>query len=234
MSSPLLWCRPVFCRRGFTLVEILAAVGIIAILAALSLTGFKGAIESKNRMVCTQRLYAVGRALQLYVVDNNGFYPAIRDDRADGSTWYGTRTLYPYFDISDKQRATQQALGVGPADTLYECPSEKKENHFTMTSAMRDWSSGSSDRMSPRRANTISRPSQTILFYEAVDGSNNDLAWSTAKIDLGQSDPSKTKALAFRHRGTMNTLHGDGHVEGVDFKNRSSITQAMWEGYDRP
>ncbi len=57
------------------MVEILATVGIIAILATLSLTGMKGMLESKNRTVCTQRLHAIGRALQLYVVDNNGAFP---------------------------------------------------------------------------------------------------------------------------------------------------------------
>ncbi len=140
---------------------------------------------------------------------------------------------YEYFDISDKQRATQTALNMGPADTLYECPSEKKENHFTMTSAMRDWSSGSSDRLKARRVSTISQPARTIILRSG-GRFNNDLLWSAAKTDLGQSDPSKTKALAFRHRGTMNTLRADGHVEGIDFRNRSSITQGMWEGRDIP
>lgn len=216
------------------MVELLATVGIITVLAALSLAGFRSVIESKNKMVCAARLSAIGRALQLYTLDHDGYYPAIRDNRDNGSTWYGTRTLYEYFDITDKERATQAALHSGPADTLYECPSGVKDNHFTMTTAMSDWSSGSSDRLSPRRANTISQPTRTILFYEAVDGSNNDLLWSAAKKELSYDDPSDNKALAFRHQGVMNTLHADGHVEGVNFKNRSSITQGMWEGRDIP
>jgi prepilin-type N-terminal cleavage/methylation domain-containing protein len=231
MISPFLHTSPFPKRSGFTLAEVLVTVAVLAILAILSFSLFKIAIESKHRAVCSQRLLAIGRALQLYVLDHDGFYPPIRDNRASGSTWYGTRTLYTYFDITDKERATQKALGIGPAATLYECPSGVKGNHFTMTTAFRDWSSGwPGNRLAARRANTVSRPSQTILFYEAVDGSRNDLIWSSAKADLDQSDPSKTKALAFRHRGTMHTLRADGHIQSVDFRNRSEITQAMWEG----
>jgi prepilin-type N-terminal cleavage/methylation domain-containing protein/prepilin-type processing-associated H-X9-DG protein len=235
MTSPLLHTNPSPKRSGFTVVEVLVTVAIIAVLAAVSFSLFESAIESKHRTVCSQRLLAIGRALQLYVLDHNGFYPPIRDNRANGSTWYGTRTLYPYFEITDKERATQKALGIGPAATLYECPSGEKGNHFTMTTAFRDWSNGwPGNRLAARRANTVSRPSQTILFYEAVDGSKNDLIWSAARADINQSHPSKTKALAFRHGGTMQTLRADGHIQGVNFQNRSEITQSMWEGREIP
>jgi prepilin-type N-terminal cleavage/methylation domain-containing protein len=60
---------------GFTLIEILIVVAIIAILAGLLFPAFKAARERGNQVVCASNLHQIGLAVQLYRNDEKR-YPA--------------------------------------------------------------------------------------------------------------------------------------------------------------
>jgi prepilin-type N-terminal cleavage/methylation domain-containing protein/prepilin-type processing-associated H-X9-DG protein len=62
-------------RRGFTLVEILVVVGIIAMLIALLLPSLSKAREAANRVACAANLRSIGQGFFLYANDNKGDYP---------------------------------------------------------------------------------------------------------------------------------------------------------------
>src|SRR5262245_48371441 len=65
---------------GFTLVELLFVIAIIAILIALLLPVLAGAREQSNRVVCTARLHQLSTALILYAHDHRGMLiPGTRD-----------------------------------------------------------------------------------------------------------------------------------------------------------
>jgi prepilin-type N-terminal cleavage/methylation domain-containing protein/prepilin-type processing-associated H-X9-DG protein len=59
-------------RRGFTLVELLVAVAIMAILAALLLPSLARGKSSAQRARCVSNLRQLGLASQMYWDDNNG------------------------------------------------------------------------------------------------------------------------------------------------------------------
>jgi len=66
-------------RKGFTLVELLIVVAILAILAALLFPVFAQAREAARRTRCLSNLRQVGMAFALYVVDwNERFQPAYK------------------------------------------------------------------------------------------------------------------------------------------------------------
>jgi len=70
--------------RSFTLIELLVVVAIIAILAAMLLPALAAAREKSRRSVCAGNLRQMGMAMESYLGDYGGYFPAW--------TGYGGRT----------------------------------------------------------------------------------------------------------------------------------------------
>src|SRR5262245_16711075 len=62
-------------RGGFTLVELLVVIGIIAVLVGVLLPALSKARQQANNVKCQANLRSLGQALALYVVQNKGFFP---------------------------------------------------------------------------------------------------------------------------------------------------------------
>ncbi|MGB7161526.1 MAG: prepilin-type N-terminal cleavage/methylation domain-containing protein [Tepidisphaeraceae bacterium] len=84
-------------KSGFTLVELLVVIGIIAILIAILLPALQRARESARQVQCLSNLKQVANALFMYTGENKGWFPniAVFGGPAANQLGYGNLTTPP-------------------------------------------------------------------------------------------------------------------------------------------
>lgn len=115
---------PASCCRGFSLVELLATIAIVAVLAAVSGSAYLKAARLADRTRCLQNLRQIGVALGACAADHDGYLPTIL------TSWMG-----PVSRINNSQAATALATYLGgspPTATsqtipAFVCPAWKRK-----------------------------------------------------------------------------------------------------------
>src|SRR5215218_5232851 len=117
-------------RRGFSLIELLVVIGIIAILLALMFPMLSNAWAAARMVNCASNMRQLGQALIMYANENGGvMIPVHADDTAPGGV-RGFGSLWPasqrwparVFTIKGPEPQTNEAADYSPKILI--CPAD--------------------------------------------------------------------------------------------------------------
>lgn len=225
--------RPTGFRRdrttGFTLLELLTALAVVAVLLSILIPVVGSIREKATQTACASRLRAIGSAVNLFVADNGGFYPTngIGTD-SEGNLAPGFRArrwplqVSAYMDVPTFEQGGELTSADIYGQPSFRCPAV---TGFSGAVGIYGYNDAFGDEFDPLRSAEIEEPANTILMA-CLDGPNGGLFLRSSgphpnARDYGYEGPVNNFGAAPVHPGgTSNFLFADGHVE-----NRS-ITEA--------
>lgn len=120
-------------RRGFSLIELLVVISIVALLMALAMPSLARARSLARQTVCQSRLRQWGLAFAAYAAENSGFYPHTdgRDRCGDeepfsregiADYWFGWVDVLP--PLMGEMPWREHVRGAYPGvKSVFQCPS---------------------------------------------------------------------------------------------------------------
>lgn len=221
-------------KAGFTLIEVLVVVALMAILSALMLPALGQAKAAATRIECVSNLRQLGLAASLYWDANEMHsFSYLNHRRGDGVTyWFGWLQ-----SGNEGQRDFDPSLGaLWPylgGQGIEHCPSFKVHHrNFKQKARRASFGYGYNLHLSPsgtrppeevnsrRLMNQLARPTETGLFadaaqindFQAPASPDNPMVEEFYYVSTG--GPTYANGH-FRHRQRANVVFVDGHVAPV-------------------
>ncbi|MGA3171772.1 MAG: type II secretion system protein [Chthoniobacteraceae bacterium] len=183
-------------RLGFTLLELLCVIAIIAVLASMLMPALTTMQNRADSIKCASNLRAIGVACQLYLQDNQFIYPCIESDP----------TGAPVYPAGVQAQTMVQAFGkYGINNDTMQCPSDLKNppSSYSQYGTSYDWRPTLDDDNSSEPLVYGRR-----MFFGAQTAANGGGGGFLVKLSKVRQcfDDSQI------HFGHMNALYADGHV----------------------
>ena len=216
MNPSCLSCGQI--RRGFTLLELLASIAFIAILAALLFPALGTMKQRGLESSCASRIRQLSVALHSSVVENNGTFPKfVRDS-----------SMTPY--ISEPDAYLEPYLGTKDAKAWH-CPSDTGKGAqappdvpITRSYSFNSYLTGDFSGTPITNLHSIPKPSRTVLVCENWVGwwpSTSNGVVSLYPYDQTGNDAPSYEPKLHRDKSLSNYAFVDGHVELLSWKQVS-------------
>jgi prepilin-type N-terminal cleavage/methylation domain-containing protein/prepilin-type processing-associated H-X9-DG protein len=182
-------------RRGFSLIELLMVVSIIAVLISMMLPAVLRAREAAQRAQCKNNLRQIGLALQNYHASYGLFPPGVLGDNGGPAagqllhTWLAQLlpfidqgALYTGYNYSERFDAVVNASTVSRFIPVYVCPSlidPGKPMTFAPTMY-----AGNAGTM-PGQNDGVLFPMSTVAFRDVIDGVSTTVIVGECAFGIG-------------------------------------------------
>lgn len=212
--------------RGFSLLELLAGVAIVAVLAATLLPMVNRSIGAARQARCQANLRQVGAGLNSFAADNGMAMPYGYWVPPSGESQTWDKLISEYLGIRrDTVWLSTSSVMSCPADKL---PGLSIANRFRRTYSMVRGSDGfgitANDQLASQpgvRLAAVSAPSRTIIVTEfssaLAKGDSSDSVVGSPACSVIDSPARQLAAGNGKpdglHAGRMSYLFVDGHVE---------------------
>jgi prepilin-type N-terminal cleavage/methylation domain-containing protein/prepilin-type processing-associated H-X9-DG protein len=244
-------------QSGFTLVELLVVISIIALLVSILLPSLNRAREAAKTVVCKAHMRQVGLASLMYSTDNNGWIcpavgPYVPRTPVVDRYWYAKFIGYALDDMAGEGK-------------LFSCPSDKESREvvsgnvtYFLSYSYPDYF-GDMSRVgwdtsgSPWALMKESRLKNAASTVIMLDANHRDDIWgyghgSLMSFQVGawqgrigwygipgrSAYPGEERPwtwAAWRHAKQSNAVLADGHVES--FRPDDDIAHSFWDAWGR-
>src|SRR5204862_537908 len=109
-------------KRGFTLVELLVVIGIIALLISVLLPALAGARRAAAQAKCAAALRQIGQAFQIYSIDYNSPNDVDGVSARDACFWFDFLAKYLTKSAGGSGDATALAQQQAQKSVIWGCP----------------------------------------------------------------------------------------------------------------
>ena len=207
---------------GFTLVELLTVIAIIAVLAAILFPVFAKARGKAREVACNANLRQIGLAVKMYTQDYDEAYPYALDpaDKYTPSIW----SSFPAFmaDIPHMPMIHESLQPYIKSKELFHCPGDIGFDREDFTGMEIDPSG------TPPNANPTSFKKFGTSYYYRTEIAARHAVEATlqfpAQVNLIFDGAGKWHGSAFPIVWRYNILFADGHTKSQSFDQ----LQEMW------